>query len=170
MGKGGDLRTRMDPIPPAPIGVLFPVAFDWNSSEVLQKLSENQFWKVYLDTQPTPSTDFTSYKTNRRHMYNAARSRSLPEGTTMSSAVEVVMYNMEGDITEGSLTSLYFQRNGRWVTPPSSTGCQRGTTRRWALGKGLCVEEVVKPNSLKGDEKVIVSNGARGFNFGRMVL
>ena len=170
MSKRGDLCTRMDPIPSAPIELLFPITFNWSSSEVLQKLSENPPWKVFLDRQPTPSTIFTSYKTNRRDMYNAARSRSLPDGNTMSSAVEVVMYNMEDDVTEGSLTSLYFQRKGRWVTPPSSTGCQRGTTRRWALEKGLCVEESIKPDSLIRGEIIIVSNGARGFNIGKMVL
>lgn len=170
MSKGGDLHTTIGPIPPAPMELLLPVSFDWKSSEVQQELSESQFWKFFLDTQPTPSTDFTSYKTNRRYMYDAARSRSLPEGTTMSSAVEVIMYNMEGDITEGSLTSLYFLREGRWVTPPSSTGCQRGTTRRWALKEGLCVEESLKPNSLKDGETVIISNGARGFNIGKMIL
>ena len=170
MTEEGDMHAVFTPIPSLPIEVFFPDTFDWEASEVLHELSKNRPWKIFLDIQATPSTAFTSYKTNQRDMYEEARLRRLPKGSTMSSAVEVVMYNPEDEITEGSLTSVFFYRNGRWVTPPTASGCQRGTTRRWALEKGLCKEETVKRDSLANGEKVIISNGARGFSLGTLVI
>ena len=170
MTEGGDLQTTFSPIPSAPIEVFFPNTFNGERSGLLHELSEDQSWKIFLDIQATPSTAFTSYKTNQRGMYDEARLRSLPKGTTMSSAVEVVMYNTDDEITEGSLTSVFVCRDGRWVTPPLSSGCQRGTTRRWVLEKGLCIEETIKRDSLVNGEKVIVSNGARGFRSGTMIF
>jgi 4-amino-4-deoxychorismate lyase len=69
---------------------------------------------------------------------------------------------------EGSLTSVYFWRQGQWTTPPVDVGLggQRGTTRRWALEKGLAVEGVVTYQSLVDGEECWISNGVRGFVFG----
>ena len=170
MTESGNLHTTFSPIPSAPIEMLFPSTFNSEESEILREQLKDQIWDIFLDTQPTPSTAFTSYKTNQRDMYNEARLRSLPRGTSMSSAVEVVMYNTDDEITEGSLTSVFFYRDGRWITPPLSSGCQRGTTRRWALENGLCVEETIKRGSLVGGDKVVVSNGARGFRLGTMII
>ena len=168
MTEAGDMQAIFSSLPLTPIEALFPNSLYWERSEALYEVSRNHPWKIFLDAQATPSTDYTSYKTNRRAMYDEARLRRLPEGTTMSSAVEVVMYNTDDEITEGSLTSVFLHRDGRWVTPPTSSGCQRGTTRRWALEKGLCVEETIKRNSLMNGEKVIISNGARGFSLGTL--
>lgn len=63
---------------------------------------------------------------------------------------------------EGSLTSVYFYRNRRWVTPPLECGGQGGTTRRRQLERGLCVEDIVRIDSLVDDEDVYISNGVRG--------
>ncbi|OCK80082.1 hypothetical protein K432DRAFT_405020 [Lepidopterella palustris CBS 459.81] len=62
---------------------------------------------------------------------------------------------------------------GRWGHSVRSekvgSGGQRGTTRRWALGKGLCMEEPVCRDTVQVGEGVWVSNGVRGFGFGRVV-
>ncbi len=52
------------------------------------------------------------------------------------------------------------------MTPPVTSGGNGGTTRRWALERELCVEEVVKVESVKDDEGVWISNGVRGFVWG----
>lgn len=74
---------------------------------------------------------------------------------------------------EGSLTTPYFNRNGRWVTPPvwdEDHGGQRGTTRRYAIEQKLCQVEAVSIDSLKNGEKVWISNGVRGFGWGYLKL
>lgn len=170
-------------------------------------------WTLKLDTSPTPSTPFTLLKTTHRAFYDISRSRALPTNPTAPALSEVMLYNECSELTEGSTTSLYLFRGGRWVTPPvgvpagefsSSTlkeggdgeergdegelrkpflgrwghsvrsakvgaGGQRGTTRRWALGMGMCMEEPVGVDTVEKGEGVWVSNGVRGFGFGRVV-
>jgi len=74
--------------------------------------------------------------------------------------------NQEGEITEGSITTPYFFRNGHWITPRASCGGNIGTTRRWAIQQGLCIEGVVNIEEVKVGETVWLSNGVRGFGWG----
>lgn len=166
-----------------------------------------------LDTAPTPSTPFTLLKTTYRDFYDQSRARALPTNPLGQEHTEVLLYNEVSELTEGTMTSLYLYRGGRWVTPPvgvpagefnSSTlkagpdgnenadegesrkpfagrwghsvrsakvgaGGQRGTSRRWALKKGFCMEEPVSVDTVKVGEGIWVSNGVRGFRFGRVV-
>lgn len=164
-------------------------------------------WLLRLDTQATPSSPFTSLKTTHREMYDSARARALPTNPTNPAHVEVMLYNDVRELTEGTFTSLYLYRGGRWVTPPVGVpsaafvaadendgadegelrkpfagrwghsvrsakvgvGGQRGTSRRWALGKGFCMEEPVGIDTVEVGEGVWVSSGVRGFQFGRVV-
>jgi len=92
-------------------------------------------WDVIPDPSLTPPTSYTSYKTTSRDMYNSARERVGIQDMAEKREVLLVA-GQEGEIMEGSLTSPYFWRNGKWTTPPVSSGGQIGTTRRWALDQG----------------------------------
>lgn len=85
-------------------------------------------------------------------------------------SANIVITSADGDIMEGSLTSVYFYRDGRWVTPPVSSGGQAGTTRRWLLERGLCDEERVNVDSLVDGEECWLSNGVRGLVWGKVKL
>ncbi|KAF3041315.1 hypothetical protein E8E12_005466 [Didymella heteroderae] len=171
-------------------------------------------WTLRLDTHPTPSSPFTLLKTTERTAYDSSRSRALPSTPASSVHREVILWNEVNEITEGTLTSLYFWRGGRWVTPPVGVpeafktksdegqgapqddhkldegelrrpfagrwghsvrsakvgaGGQRGTSRRWALGKGYCMEEPISIDTVEEGEGVWVSNGVRGFGWGRVI-
>lgn len=87
-------------------------------------------WLLTLDTEQTPSSAHTALKTTHRPHYDAARARALPSPrssssntgaqstTTGTEMYETLLYNECNEMTEGSLTSVYFFRGGRWVTPP----------------------------------------------------
>jgi 4-amino-4-deoxychorismate lyase len=126
-------------------------------------------WTVVLDPGRTSPSPETTYKTTSRDMYMDARERSGIKSFDEKKEVLIVSSRDQG-IMEGSLTSVYFWRDGRWTTPPVSTGGQMGTTRRWALEKGLCVEGVVKADSLVNGEECWISNGVRGFIWVRVNL
>ncbi|KAF8491645.1 hypothetical protein JB92DRAFT_2752817, partial [Gautieria morchelliformis] len=53
-------------------------------------------------------------------------------------------------ISEGSLRSVAFHREGRWMTPPLSTGCLPGTVRRWLVESGRVVEGAVTRVEVRG--------------------
>lgn len=152
---------------------------------------EGPTWEVVLDDAGTDKSEFTHYKTTRREMYNHARER---KGIQLGQLKEVLVAGGDGVVMEGSITTPYFWRRGRWVTPSvgarfGDEGCggQDGTTRRWALeryvfflfppaagflvtdrlGSGLAVEGVVETRDLVDGELVWLSNGAKGFLKGR---
>ncbi|EEH50357.1 uncharacterized protein PADG_06436 [Paracoccidioides brasiliensis Pb18] len=140
-------------------------------------------WILRLDTQPTTPSLFTRHKTTLRESYTTSRARAGI--TSLSDQTEVLIYNHTGEVMEGSITTVYFRRRRRtaaecesgessvddegggdryyWVTPPLSSGGNAGTSRRYALAAGFCVEEVVKVGELRDGEVVWLSNGVRGF-------
>lgn len=125
-------------------------------------------WDVYIDTHLTPASGFTSFKTTNRDLYSHARERV--EIRDMAEKREVLIIGEGEEIMEGSLTTVFFWREGKWVTPPVASGGQIGTTRRWALENGLAVEGVVKRRDLKDGEECWFSNGVRGFQWGMVRL
>lgn len=125
-------------------------------------------WIVNVDTEQTKPSPFTTYKTTRRDMYMDARNRVGIDN--MTEPREVLIVSDAGNIMEGSLTSVLFWRNGRWVTPPTASGGQAGTTRRWLLENGLCEEEFVSTDSLVNGEECWISNGVRGLVWGKISL
>ena len=95
-------------------------------------------------------------------MYDSAR-KSL---TGASQAEEVLLQNNDGEVMEGSISTPYFWRDGRWITPAGKCGGNIGTTRRWALEKGIAVEGIIKMSQVKLGEVLVLSNGVHGFSLG----
>ncbi|KAI1327323.1 aspartic peptidase domain-containing protein [Xylariaceae sp. FL0255] len=126
-------------------------------------------FEVLLDTASTTRSSYTHFKTTYRPMYDEAR-RRMSIGLTDKKEV-LLINSQDGSVMEGSITTPYFWRNGRWVTPPipadfdptSGSGGNYGTTRRWALERNLAVEEVVPADSLVNGEECWLSNGVKGF-------
>jgi 4-amino-4-deoxychorismate lyase len=149
------------PSPRAELGIL-AVQGSQGASEIEEP------WVVLLDPSLTEPSSETAYKTTSRNMYIDARKRT--DIKTFSEKKEVLLVNRAKEIMEGSLTTVYFWRNRKWTTPPVSSGGQMGTTRRWALEKGLCVEGVITADSLVDGEECWISNGVRGFSCGTVKL
>ncbi|KAI9881541.1 MAG: hypothetical protein M1830_000104 [Pleopsidium flavum] len=162
ISRSGKIIIEPSPTPPVPLSSLFPTSLDPPATGSVQP------WRILIDDEPTPSTPYTRHKTVLRDPYTDARSRSGI--SSFAHPVEVILFNSSGEITEGSLTSVYFLRGRRWVTPPVDSGGNQGTTRRWALEKGLCEERVVRVEEVSDGEGVWVSNGVRGFTWGIVSL
>jgi 4-amino-4-deoxychorismate lyase len=78
--------------------------------------------KIYIDSQPTPKSLYTSYKTTRRPHYTAARERAnIPAFET---PMETLLWNEDEEVTECTIRNVAFWRDGGWVTPPLPTGNQ----------------------------------------------
>lgn len=119
--------------------------------------------KVYLDLQPSRPSTLTSQKTSHRCVFTSARDRLdiLPEIAPTSQ--EVLLYNPYGEITEASCSTVYFKRDGVWVTPAAICGSMLGVTRRLAVERGLCKQGIVELKELKASEEIWLSNAVRGF-------
>lgn len=137
-------------------------------------------WRVYVTFDIVTPSMFTRHKTSYRRVYDEALAilpRTLsnttlyPHWDTMRKhgvhlSTEVLIINKGGEIMEASRFTPYFWRGDKWITPAAACGGNLGTTRRWALEKGLCEEGVVKCGSVKYYEIIVLSNGARGFQAG----
>jgi len=145
-----------------PLSYLFPTTFN-----PVPDRPESEYWTVTLDTVATEASAVTMYKTGDRYCYDRARSAAGIKSYT--ALKEVLLYNADHEIMDGSITTVYFYRKGQWVTPGFATGGQQGTTRRWALQRGLCVEGTITVNELHNDEVLWLSNAVRGYFKARFV-
>lgn len=133
---------------------------------------------IILDSEPTPSSRFTRTKTTNRGMYDAARARhginSLPSShLDVLSPGDVLLYNPQNMITETSVFNVAFYRSNRWMTPPESSGCLPGILRRWLLEQGRISEArdgILTRDSVEDGECVLLMNGVRGCQLGRVVI
>ena len=138
-------------------------------NQLCPKSSRPPTCRVFVDTQPTLPSVFSTHKTTARAPYENARQRASISNFAADVA-EVLLFNTSGHIMEASLSTPYFLRDGRWVTPPLSSGGNAGVTRRHALVKDLCVEEEVTVDSLYNGELLWISNGVRGFIEGLLFI
>jgi len=165
-------KSPKKPFEPSPLtgGALNMGPTDYKPVSDTPTISKlKQAYSILIDSDSTGQSGHTILKTTYRPHYDASRARTLVVKENPELVEEVLLHNPAGQITEGSLTTPYFYRSGKWVTPPvhdEGHGGQRGTTRRWALEKGLCVEEAVNVDSIVNGEKVWISNGVRGFGWG----
>jgi para-aminobenzoate synthetase/4-amino-4-deoxychorismate lyase len=56
---------------------------------------------------------------------------------------DIVLFNEDGQITEGTRGNIAVQLDGRWVTPPLQCGLLPGVGRALALSQGRLTEQVV---------------------------
>lgn len=75
---------------------------------------------------------------------------------------EVVFLNERGELTEGSITSLFIERNGRLLTPALSSGLLPGTLRAELIASGRAAEQVLVLDDLESAEAIWLGNSVRG--------
>lgn len=102
-----------------------------------------------------PDGPFLRHKTTRRALYDQVRA-DLPEG-----ADEVIFLNTRGELSEGTITTLFAEVEGRWLTPPLSSGVLPGILREELLEAGTIRESVLTPDM--GVTRWAVGNSLRGW-------
>ncbi|KIM70308.1 hypothetical protein SCLCIDRAFT_101436 [Scleroderma citrinum Foug A] len=135
--------------------------------------------RICVDTQPTLNT--VSTKTTYRRPYDDARARvGMPavgvpprNGVALDTPDDVILYNTSDAIMETSICNIAFFRQGRWVTPPLSSGCIAGVFRQWLLENDRIHEAPENDISMKtiaDNEWVLIFNGVNGCRLGRAWL
>jgi 4-amino-4-deoxychorismate lyase len=109
-------------------------------------------WRVGIAGARLWSGDpWLTVKSTRRAVYDAAR-EALPEGLD-----EVIFLNERGEVCDGTITTLFFDRGQGMRTPPLSCGVLPGVLRA-EMG---CVEEVLMAEELP-QVRLWVGNAVRG--------
>ncbi len=131
---GLDLGTV--PLPPTPDKFRFAIADD--------VLHSDNIW--------------LAHKTTNRAFYDAPRQRAHET----HGLDELVFTNERGELTEGSFTNLFIEREGRLFTPPLSSGVLPGTLRAELIAANRAEERVLGVADLHIADAIWLGNSVRG--------
>jgi para-aminobenzoate synthetase/4-amino-4-deoxychorismate lyase len=111
-------------------------------------------WRVAIVPLPVDATDFRlRHKITDRAFYDNARK-------ARSDCDEVVFVGTDGLLTEGSVTALFVERDGKLFTPRLDTGLLPSILRRELLKSGEAIEADVRIDDLA--DGFLVGNSLRG--------
>ncbi|SCU79598.1 LADA_0B01816g1_1 [Lachancea dasiensis] len=133
--------------------------------------SPEEIWDVFIDSQTTTASPFTTFKTTRRGHYNDARARMEEMRAVIekpAAKAEILIYNNTFELMEGSITNVAVLRSGNsessfyYQTPYLSTGCLCGVMRYYLLKKKLINEGSIDVRQLKVGDHLLLFNGVMG--------
>jgi para-aminobenzoate synthetase/4-amino-4-deoxychorismate lyase len=112
-----------------------------------------------------PDNRFRYHKTSRRDTLDECHRAAVEEGCD-----EVVFLNTRGEVTEGSRSNIFIKREGRYYTPPVSSGLLPGVYRSHLLDSLPNIEETaLYPKDLANAEAIYLCNAVRGMRAARLV-
>ncbi|ORY86244.1 aminotransferase [Protomyces lactucae-debilis] len=135
-------------------GLFSAEAFSWET------VTTDSSWTVLLDVRPVDADlRLVQHKTTLREHYEEPVKRL---GTSYTAHQEVLLYNKQGLITEGTISSIAVRRQGKWITPRVESGCLAGVMRRCLLNQDMITEGDIHKDELQNGESVIIFNALRG--------
>ena len=109
--------------------------------------------RVAVRPLPVEPTDFRlRYKTTDRRFLDLTRQQA--------GEYETIFVDPDGQLTEGSRTSIFVERDGKLLTPPLSRGLMPGILRAKLIDEGRAEEAELSPADLEGG--FYVGNIVRG--------
>lgn len=117
------------------------------------------FWRYAISPVRVHSADpLARHKTSRRRLYERARERLVAE----AGCDEVVFLNENSELTEGSRSNIFIERDGRLLTPHIDCGLLDGCFRRELLDQCCCIEARLTCTDLENADRVFLGNSVRG--------
>jgi para-aminobenzoate synthetase/4-amino-4-deoxychorismate lyase len=104
------------------------------------------------------SSVWLAHKTTNRAFYDVPRQ----EAHDALGIDEVLFRNERDELTEGSFTNLFLERDGGLLTPPLASGLLPGTLRAELLAHGRAQEQVLRLADLATAEAIWLGNSVRG--------
>lgn len=115
-----------------------------------------RMWRLAFAGRPIdPANRFLFHKTTHRGVYERARDGRRGYD-------DVLLWNRAGEVTESTLANLVARLDGRWVTPPLSSGLLPGTFREALLTRSRVREASLSVADLRRAERVLLVNSIRG--------
>lgn len=97
---------------------------------------------------------FLYHKTTRRNLYRQEQQRAKKRGL-----FDVLFFNQDGWLCEGSICNVYLEIDGQWVTPALESGLLNGVYRQYFLAQRPEIEErKLSRDDLMRAERIWVSN------------
>jgi para-aminobenzoate synthetase/4-amino-4-deoxychorismate lyase len=128
--------------------------------EILPAQSDaDRIGRVYMESRRTDSADRWLYhKTTQRPLYVLALRAAVDAGFD-----DVLFMNEREEVTEGAISNVFVQMDGKWLTPPVECGLLSGVYRRHLLETLTGAEEgVLYAEDLRRADAVYLCNAVRG--------
>jgi len=128
---------------------------------IMRKRKGKDLPKVKFSNRNTRSDSvYLFHKTTLRRLYDEERARTVDK----NGYYEVLFVNEKGEVTEGSYTNVFLQKDGRLLTPPVSCGLLPGVLRRYLLQQfpRLVVEKKFTIADIAQADALYVGNSVRG--------
>lgn len=113
---------------------------------------------VISDTRISSTDLFLYHKTTRRELYD----REWKHYSETLGADEVVYLNENGELAEGSRTTIFLERDGRLLTPRLAAGLLPGTLRAALIDDGRAVEARLTIEDVNAAKVIYLGNSVRG--------
>lgn len=135
-------------------------------SQLIQGTTGGGPLMVALSAERVDSRDCMYFhKTTYRPLYERAQRFAQTHGLA-----DVVFLNERGEMTEGAISNVFVERDGKLLTPPVECGLLGGIYRGWILEEyANAGEAVLSVDDLLGAERVFVCNAIRGLREVRVV-
>jgi para-aminobenzoate synthetase/4-amino-4-deoxychorismate lyase len=128
-------------------------------SDVLGPGSQRSDARVCIASERMESSvKWLYHKTTRRVAYALAYMQATQKGYD-----DALFLNERGEVTEGAISNIFVEIEGRMFTPPVSCGLLPGVYRRHLLETRANIEErVLTLDDLRNADAVYISNAVRG--------
>lgn len=127
----------------------------------IRPLTDVEEWRVVVVPLPVAAADFRlRHKTSDRAFYDEARK-------AISNCDEAIFVGTDGLLTEGSISALFVERDGRLLTPRLATGLLPSVLRRELIEAGRAEEADLTAEDLAGN--FFMGNSVRGLIRGNRV-
>jgi para-aminobenzoate synthetase/4-amino-4-deoxychorismate lyase len=105
-----------------------------------------------------PADAMLYHKTTHRPLYAKAFAEALRDGFD-----DALFLNLRGEVTEGAISNIFVEKNGRWFTPPVECGLLDGVYRRHLRATRPEIEErVLTLDDLRSADAIYLTNAVRG--------
>jgi para-aminobenzoate synthetase/4-amino-4-deoxychorismate lyase len=133
--------------------------FGINSEALALDVDPGRIGRVCISRHRTNPVDATLYhKTTRRALYVIAYREASRKGFD-----DVLFLNERGEVTEGAISNIFVEKDGRLFTPPIKCGLLAGVYRRHLLSTRADIEErVLTLDDLRHADAVYLTNAVRG--------
>jgi para-aminobenzoate synthetase/4-amino-4-deoxychorismate lyase len=127
--------------------------------QALAEFDPGRVGRVRIASERTdPADPMLFHKTTARELY--ARAHEQAQGDEFD---DLLFFNLRGELTEGAISNVFIEKDGRLLTPSIECGLLAGVYRRYLLESRNDVEErILNEDDLRNADAVYLANAVRG--------
>lgn len=113
----------------------------------------------FSDKRVNSSDIFLFHKTTNRVLYNNEYKKASEEGF-----FDTIFLNEKNEVTEGAISNIFIEKNGKYYTPPIECGLLNGVYRRYLLKSNVfpVEEKVLYREDIQNAGKIFLTNAVKG--------